>query len=132
MIGADVMLALPEILMVIAGMALLLLGTFLPANGTRPVTWIAILVLAAAFVIVAWETPARTTAFDGLFIADQFGRFMKLRPEVVRAAALELLEQWSQGAFEPTVGATFPLAEADAALRSVAERRSLGKVVLVP
>ena len=37
-----------------------------------------------------------------------------------------------EGAFEPTVGATFPLAEADAALRSVAERRSIGKVVLVP
>jgi NADH-quinone oxidoreductase subunit N len=78
MIGADAMLALPEILMAVAAMALLLLGTFLPGNGTRPVTWIALAVLAAAFVIVAWETPARTTAFEGLFIADQFGRFMKL------------------------------------------------------
>ncbi|HSD34146.1 MAG TPA: NADH-quinone oxidoreductase subunit NuoN [Alphaproteobacteria bacterium] len=78
MIGADVMLALPEILMAIVAMALLILGTFLPANGARLVTWIALLALALAFVIVAWETPARTTAFEGLFIADQFGRFMKL------------------------------------------------------
>ena len=37
-----------------------------------------------------------------------------------------------QGAIEPVVGATFPLAEADAALRLVADRRSTGKVVLVP
>ena len=60
------------------------------------------------------------------------GRFMKLRPDVVRAAAFELLELWSEGAIAPVVGATFPLAEADAALRLVADRRSTGKVVLVP
>jgi NADPH:quinone reductase len=60
------------------------------------------------------------------------GRFMKLQPEVVRTAASELLEQWSAGAIAPVVGATYPLAEADQALRLVAERRSTGKVVLVP
>jgi NADPH2:quinone reductase len=60
------------------------------------------------------------------------GRFMKLQPGVVRAAASELLERWSAGAIAPVVGAAYPLAEADAALRLVAERRSTGKVVLVP
>ncbi|HEY7178240.1 MAG TPA: zinc-binding dehydrogenase [Gaiella sp.] len=60
------------------------------------------------------------------------GRFMKLRPEVVREAAAELLERWSAGDLAPLVGATFPLEQADEALRSVAERRSTGKVVLVP
>jgi NADPH2:quinone reductase len=60
------------------------------------------------------------------------GRFMKLRPDEVRAAALELLERWSAGALAPVVGSTFPLAEADDALRLVGERRSTGKVVLVP
>jgi NADH-quinone oxidoreductase subunit N len=78
MSSADVMIALPEILMAVAGMALLLLGTFLPRNPTRITTWLTILTLAVAFVIVAWETPARSTAFEGLFVADQFGRFMKL------------------------------------------------------
>ena len=57
---------------------------------------------------------------------------MKLRPDVVRTAAVELLERWSAGDVSPAVGATFPLAEADEALRIVAERRSTGKVVLVP
>ena len=60
------------------------------------------------------------------------GRFMKLQPDVVRAAAEELLGMWSEGRVAPVVGATFPLAEADDALRLVAERRSTGKVVLVP
>ena len=43
-----------------------------------------------------------------------------------------MLDRWSAGAVAPVVGATYPLAEADAALRSIAERRSTGKVVLVP
>ena len=70
----------------------------------------------------------RNATVAGFFL----GRFMKLRPEVVRAAAFELLELWSEGAIAPSVGATFPLAEVDDALRLVADRRSTGKVVLVP
>jgi NADPH:quinone reductase-like Zn-dependent oxidoreductase len=38
----------------------------------------------------------------------------------------------SAGDVSPTVGATFPLEKADEALRMIAERRSTGKVVLVP
>ena len=60
------------------------------------------------------------------------GRFMKLRPDDVRAAAGELLERWAAGDLAPVVGATFPLEQAGDALSSVAERRSTGKVVLVP
>ncbi len=78
MIGADLVIALPEILMAVAAMVLLLLGTFIRRDSTRLVTWLSILVLAVALVIVGWETPVRTTAFGELFIADQFGQFMKL------------------------------------------------------
>jgi NADPH2:quinone reductase len=60
------------------------------------------------------------------------GRLMKLRPELVRQAAVELLGRLAVGELSPVVGATYPLADADAALRLVAERRSTGKVVLVP
>jgi len=60
------------------------------------------------------------------------GRLMKLQPDLVREAAAEVLAQWAAGAVSPVVGATYPLADADAALRSIAERRSTGKVVLVP
>jgi NADPH2:quinone reductase len=57
---------------------------------------------------------------------------MKLRPDLVREAALEVLEQWTAGALAPVVGATYPLTEAADALRLVAERKSTGKVVLRP
>ncbi|MGH7185674.1 MAG: proton-conducting transporter membrane subunit, partial [Pseudomonadota bacterium] len=78
MIGSDLMIAFPEIAIAVVAMTLLVLGTFLPRNSTRLVTWIAVLILAAAFVILWSESPTRTTAFGGLFVADGFGRFMKL------------------------------------------------------
>ena len=78
------------------------------------------------------STPRASSAGTPRVAGFYLGRLMKLRPDVVRDAAGELLERWADGALSPTVGATFPLGEADAALRMVAERRSTGKVVLVP
>jgi len=60
------------------------------------------------------------------------GRLMQLRPELVREAAGDLLRLWSAGLVRPIVGATYPLAEVAEAHRLVEERRSIGKVVLVP
>jgi NADPH2:quinone reductase len=60
------------------------------------------------------------------------GRLMRHRPDIVREAIGELLELWQGGVFKPLVGATFPLSEAAEAHRLVEERRSVGKVVLVP
>jgi NADPH:quinone reductase len=69
----------------------------------------------------------RNVSAAGFYLA----RLMKLRPDLVRDAAHEVLGRWEDGSLAPVIGATFPLAEADVALRSVAERRSTGKVVLV-
>jgi NADPH:quinone reductase len=60
------------------------------------------------------------------------GRLMRHRPDVVHEALEDLLRLWRQGLLRPVVGATFPLAEAAEAHRLVEERRSTGKVVLVP
>jgi len=60
------------------------------------------------------------------------GRLMRFAPEVVRAATEELLQLWHSGAVKPVVGATFPLAQAGDAQRLIEERKSMGKVVLVP
>jgi NADPH2:quinone reductase len=57
---------------------------------------------------------------------------MRFEPELVRTAVGELLERWAAGSISPSVGATFPLSAGDEALRMVAERRSTGKVVLLP
>ncbi len=57
---------------------------------------------------------------------------MQRRPELVHEAALDLLRLWAAGIVHPVVGASFPLDEAGEAHRSIEERRSTGKVVLVP
>ena len=82
----------------------------------------------------AWPAvdPARLVGRNATVAGFYLGRLMKLRPDLVRTAADEVLERWSAGDVSPTVGATFPLEEADEALRMIAQRRSTGKVVLVP
>jgi NADPH2:quinone reductase len=60
------------------------------------------------------------------------GRLRRHRPDVVREAIGEVVALWESGAVEPLVGATFPLADAGEAHRLLEERRSVGKVVLVP
>ncbi len=57
---------------------------------------------------------------------------MRHRPDLVKTATEELMSLWAEGAVRPVVGATFPLAEAADAHRLIEERRSVGKVVLVP
>ena len=70
----------------------------------------------------------RNVGVQGFYL----GRLMARRPDVVVAAAGELLEVWSSGAIRPVVGAEFPLAEAADAHRLIEERKHVGKVVLVP
>lgn len=91
-------------------------------------------VVAIGFAGGAWQPvdPALLVGRNVSACGFYLGRFMRLRPDVVREAAGELLRKWDEGALAPVVGATFPLAQADDALRLVAERRSKGKVVLVP
>jgi NADPH2:quinone reductase len=60
------------------------------------------------------------------------GRLMRHRPEIVKRAAGDLLRMWDHGLVRPVVGATFPLEEVAEAHRLIEERRSTGKVVLVP
>jgi NADPH2:quinone reductase len=91
-------------------------------------------IVAVGFAGGAWPTidPARLVGRNSSVAGFYLGRLMRFEPELVRAAVGELLEQWAAGSISPSVGATFSLADGDAALRMVAERRSTGKVVLVP
>lgn len=75
----------------------------------------------------AWLV-GRNVTVQGFYL----GRLMSHRPEVVRAAADELVGLWRAGAIRPLVGATFPLERAADAQRLIEERKSVGKVVLVP
>jgi NADPH2:quinone reductase len=82
-----------------------------------------------------WWDPLDTALMVGRNLALQgfyLGRLMKLRPEVVQEATRELVALWEAGTVKPLVGATFPLEQAPDAHRLIEERRSVGKVVLVP
>jgi NADPH2:quinone reductase len=70
----------------------------------------------------------RNVSLAGFYL----GRLMRFAPELVRVAAVELLELWAAGAVRPVVGATFALDDAAAAHRLIEERKHVGKVVLLP
>ena len=70
----------------------------------------------------------RNVAVHGFYL----GRLLRHAPDVVRAAAGELLALWNDGAIRPFVGATYPLAEAAEAHRLIERRENVGKIVLVP
>ena len=91
-------------------------------------------IVAVGFAGGAWPTtdPARLVGRNTSVAGFYLGRLMRFEPELVRGAVGQLLEQWAAGSISPSVGAAFPLAEGDEALRMVAERRSTGKVVLLP
>jgi NADPH2:quinone reductase len=91
-------------------------------------------IVAIGFAGGLWQDPSvqwlvgRNASLFGFYL----GRLMKLRPEYVRARAEELLALWAQGAIDPLVGATFPLADANGAHALIEARRHTGKVVLEP
>ena len=91
-------------------------------------------VIATGFAGGWWEPldPAPLVGRNLGVLGFYLGRLMRHRPDVVREAIGEVVDLWSSGAVRPLVGATFPLAEAAQAHRLVEERRSVGKVVLVP
>ena len=73
------MLALPEIFLAAAGLALLMLGAFLRGDPTNRIAWLSVLALVVAGVLLLWAPPIGTqTAFQGLYVVDTFARFLKI------------------------------------------------------
>jgi NADH-quinone oxidoreductase subunit N len=69
--------AVPEIVIAVAAMAFLMLGVFRGTDSTRLISWLSVIVLAAALVL-EWGAPAgRSLTFDGMFVSDSFSVFMK-------------------------------------------------------
>lgn len=59
-----------------------------------------------------------------------WGAFVAREPARSRANLDQLVEWWTKGELHPHVSATYPLADAGQALRDIADRRALGKVVV--
>jgi NADPH:quinone reductase len=53
------------------------------------------------------------------------------RPDRIAAAAMELMQYLASSRLEIVVGQTYPLAQAEQAHRAIAERQTMGKVVLL-
>ena len=91
-------------------------------------------IVAIGFAGGLWQDPSvqwlvgRNATVVGFYL----GRLMKLRPELVRDCAEELLAMWGRGEIDPLVGATFPLGDAGGAHALIESRKHVGKVVLEP
>ncbi|MEC9348032.1 MAG: NADH-quinone oxidoreductase subunit NuoN [Pseudomonadota bacterium] len=74
----DYAVATPEILLAVSSMALLMIGAFSKGGDSgRTVSWLAVLALVVAAVIVATGEGTSVT-FAGMFVADPFARFAKI------------------------------------------------------
>jgi NADPH2:quinone reductase len=60
------------------------------------------------------------------------GRLIGRNPDLVARAAQDVVRLWEGGAVRPIVGAEFPLEQAGEAHRLIEDRKSTGKVVLIP
>jgi NADPH2:quinone reductase len=91
-------------------------------------------IVAIGFTSGLWQDPSvqwlvgRNASVFGVYL----GRLLRLAPGYVRERAEELLAMWADGAIDPLVGATFPLADARDAHALIETRRHVGKVVLEP
>jgi NADH-quinone oxidoreductase subunit N len=80
---------LPELVLAIGAMALLMLGVARPENekNAAGIGWLALLMMAVAGYLVA-TGPASASLFNGAFVVDGFGRFMKILTLIGAAGAL--------------------------------------------
>jgi NADH-quinone oxidoreductase subunit N len=82
----------PELLLISAAMALLMLGVFRPERDVEAeaIGWLAVLVLGLAAWFVLQQPQGTHRLFEGAFVVDGFARFMKVLTLVSSAAALIL------------------------------------------
>lgn len=79
------------------------------------------------------KIPLNLTLLKGCAIVGVFwGDFLRREPEAF-AASVERLGQWhAEGKIKPHISGTFPLARAADAIKQMAERKVIGKLVIVP
>ena len=80
--------ALPEILLAAGALALVLIGAFRGEKSFGLINTLAFLLLALVGVLIATQDAATVSAFNGAFISDSFGRFMKIAVLVGSAVTL--------------------------------------------
>jgi NADH-quinone oxidoreductase subunit N len=104
---AELLPALPEVVLAVGAMVLLLAGTFRASRKTTAIDVAAILLLIAAGCIVVLLPGGRLVSFGGSFVLDDFARFLKLLALAGSATAILMsfgyLAVESQARFEYSV-----------------------------
>ncbi|ODN72482.1 NADH-quinone oxidoreductase subunit N [Methylobrevis pamukkalensis] len=85
----DLMPALPEILLGVGALVLLMVGVFRGENSTNVVTGMAVALLICAIGVLVLA-PADGATFDGSFIMDGYGRFLKVLVLIGSAVAIAM------------------------------------------
>lgn len=70
--------AMPEIFLAVAGMVLLVYGVMGATDRTRKVSWGVLAAFAITALFVLGAPDETVSAFNGMYVADQFAKFMKL------------------------------------------------------
>ena len=70
--------SLPELTLAVGALFLLLFGALRGRDSDGPVTEIAVGILALAIVFLLIGSKSKAIVFDGMFVDDAFGRFMKV------------------------------------------------------
>lgn len=77
------------------------------------------------------ELPVNLTLVKNISVVGVYwGAYRKRNPAVLQQSWQQLLDWYAEGALSPLISATYPLAQAPAALASIMERRATGKVVV--
>jgi hypothetical protein len=95
MIGADVGVVLPELILAVASMGLLMAGAFGGEDriaGT--LTYAMAALLAALGLLIGLDGPGRGVAFNGAFVSDGFARFAKVLILFASSAMLALSKDY--------------------------------------
>ena len=70
--------SLPELILAVGALFLLLFGAIRGKESDGPVTEIAVGVLGLAIVVILLDSKTHAVVYDGMFVDDAFGRFMKV------------------------------------------------------
>jgi len=73
----DYLTALPEMFLATVSLVLLMVGVFLGNRSTNLLTWLCVVTMGAAFIMVLVGSHALSTTFFGMFVSDSFSIFMK-------------------------------------------------------
>ncbi len=110
----ELSIALPEIVLALASMALLMFGVFKGKGATRPVSWLAVVSLVFAALLVLLAGGETRTGLSDLYRADAFGDFMKVL--ALGASAVAIIMSMDFNAREKMDRFEFPILIVIAAL----------------